>query len=50
MTGQNCTKEEIHATVMTDPDNSALAEEAIAHLSAEAKEKEASNQASLVCY
>ena len=50
MTEQNWTKEEIHAAVMRGTHNSALAEEAIAHFAAEAKEKEASNQAHLVCY
>ena len=36
-TGQNWTKEEIHAAVMRGPHESALAEEAIDHFSAEAK-------------
>ena len=49
-TGQNWTKEEIHAAVMRGPHESALSEEAISHFAAEAKEKLASNQARLVCY
>ena len=42
-TGQNWTKEKIHAAVMRGPHKSALAEEAIDHFYAEAKEKVASN-------
>ena len=49
-TGQNCTKEEIHAAVMRVPQDSDLAEEAIDHFTTEAKEKLALNQAFLVCY
>ena len=49
-TGQNWTKEETHTAVMRDPHESALAEEAIAHLAAEAKEKVSSNQTRLVRY
>ena len=49
-TGRNCTKEEIYAAVMRGTHESDLAEEAIAHFAAEAKEKLASNQARLVCY
>ena len=47
-TGLNWNKEEIHAAVMRVPHKSALAEEAISHFAAEAKEKVASNQARLV--
>ena len=49
-TVQNWTKEEIHAAVMRGPHESALSEEAIAHFTAETREKVASNQASLVNY
>ena len=49
-TGQNWTKEEIHAAVMRGPHDSDLAEETIAHFAAEAKETLASNQARLVCF
>ena len=49
-TVRNWTKEEIHAAVMRGTHESALEEESIAHLSAEAKEKVAPNQARLVCY
>ena len=49
-TGQNWTKEEIHAAAMRGPHESDLVGEAIAHLAAEEKEKVASNQACLVCY
>ena len=48
--GQNWTKEETHAEVMRGPHESALAEKAIAHFAAEAKEKVALNQACLLCY
>ena len=48
-TGQDWTKEEIHAAVMRGPHKSYFAEEAIAHFAAKAKEKVASNQARLVC-
>ena len=44
------TKEEIRAALMRGPHESALAEEAISHFAAEAKEKVASNQARLLCY
>ena len=37
--GRNWTMEEIHVAVMRGPHESSLAEEAIAHLAAEAKEK-----------
>ena len=47
-TGRNWTKEEIHVALMRGPRESALAEEAIAHFTAEAREKVASNKASLV--
>ena len=36
-TGQNWTKEDIHAAVMRGPHESALAEEEIAHFTAEAE-------------
>ena len=36
-TGRNWTKEDIHAAVMRGPHESALAEEEIAHFTAEAK-------------
>ena len=49
-TGQNWTKEEIHAAVMRGFHQSALTEEAISHFAAEEKEKVTRNQASLVCY
>ena len=49
-TGQNFTKEEIHAEVMRGPHESALSEEAIYNFTAETKEKVSSNQARLVCY
>ena len=49
-TGRNWTKEEIHAAMMRGPHESALSEEEISHLAAEAKEKVVSNQARLVCY
>ena len=49
-TGQNWTKEEIHAVVMRFSHYLALVEEEISHFAAEAKEKMASNQARLVCY
>ena len=49
-TVRNWTKEEIHAAGMRGPHESALAEEAISHFSAEPKEKVASNQARLVFY
>ena len=38
-TGQNWTKEEIHAAVMRGPHKSVLSEESIAHFAAEEKEK-----------
>ena len=49
-TGQNWNGEEIYASAIRVPHKSALAEEAIAHFAAEAKEKVASNQARLVRY
>ena len=49
-TGRNWTKEEINAAAMRGIHGSALSEEAIAHFTAEAKEKFALNQARLVCY
>ena len=49
-TGQNWTKEEIHAAAMRGPHESDLVGEAIAHFTAEAKEKVALDQARLVCY
>ena len=49
-TGCNWTKKEIHAAVIRGPHDSALAEKAITHFSAEAKGKVSSNQARLVLY
>ena len=49
-TGQNLTKEEIHTAEMRGPQESALAEEAISHFAAEAKEQVVSNQVRPVCY
>ena len=48
--GCNWTKEEIHATGMRVPHESALADEAISHFSAEAKGEVASNRSRLVLY
>ena len=48
-TSQNCIKKEMHAKVMRGSHESDLAEEAITHFAAEAKEKVASNQARLLC-
>ena len=49
-TVHNCTKEEIHAALLRGPDYSALADDAIAHFTAEAKIKVASKRAHLVIY
>ena len=49
-TGRNWTKEEINVAVMRVPHELDLSEKAIAHFSAEARGKVASNQARLVCY
>ena len=49
-TGLNWTKEEINAAVMRRPHESALADDAIAHFSTEAKVKVASKWAGLVLY
>ena len=48
--GRNWTKEEIDAAVIRGTHKSALADEAIAHFAAEAKERVALNQSRLVCY
>ena len=49
-TSRNWTKEEIDATVMKRPHESALSDNSVAHLAAEAKVKVASKWARLVLY